>query len=180
MASSSNLMRWGGLAAVLAGSIYAGQGFILPWFADPRVEAAFLVMLLLGVLAALAAIARLHALQGGSYGRLGVVVSLVAFIGTAFLLVGAVLEALAGPAFEPAAIFLVIGLVVASGGLSFLGVVTLVAGVLPRWCGVLIIAGNPSVASFFTDYWWILNIAWVLVGYALFRAGTRRPSSPHV
>ena len=164
MASSSNLMRWGGLAAVLAGSIYAGQGFILPWFADPRVEAAFLVMLLLGVLAALAAIARLHALQGGSYGRLGVVVSWVAFIGTAFLLVGAVLEVLAGPAFEPAAIFLVIGLVVASGGLSFLGVVTPVAGGLPRWCGALLIAGNPSVAAFLTGYRGILSIAWVLVG----------------
>ena len=102
---------------VLAGSIYAGQGLILPRFSDPRAEAVFLVVLLVGVLAAIAAMARLHALRGGRYGYLGVAVSLAAFVGTAFLLVGAALEALAGPAFEPSAPFLIIGLVVASGGL---------------------------------------------------------------
>ena len=43
---------------------------------------------------------------------------------------------------------LTVGVVVGSAGIVLLGVVTITARVLPRWCGVAIIAGSPFVGLF--------------------------------
>ena len=42
-------------------------------------------------------------------------------------------------------LFLMVGLPVAVGGLLVLGILTLNSGVLPRWGGVTLVAGNPVV-----------------------------------
>ena len=69
--TSSNIIRWGGLAAMLGGV------FWVVWSLLGRVsfEAAGSPfadgLLLLAALLTLAGLAGLHALQGGSYGRIG-------------------------------------------------------------------------------------------------------------
>jgi hypothetical protein len=83
---SSDLIRWGGLAGVLAGVMYvltdilsllAPQQRVFDSFSDYLQEVIFAV----AVAGTLGAIAGLHALQSGRYGRLGAAGSLLAFIG---------------------------------------------------------------------------------------------------
>ena len=85
-------------------------------------------------------------------------------------------------------------LLIASIGIVGLGVVTIVGRVLPWWCGVALIAGSP--VALVVEYlllepllWalWptgpnpaqsiipmmLLAVPWIVVGYAIFRAGAR-------
>ena len=101
-----------------------------------------------------------------------------------FIVVGSIVEALAGPAFEPSLLFLISGLLIASLGLVGLGVVTMVVRVLPRWVGALVILGSPPFLLFVPSAFENLlayealhpllsGVAWTLVGYALFRVPVR-------
>ena len=140
-------------------------------------EDVFLIVLLLGVVAAIAA---LPTLQRERYGWLGAICSLAALAGIVLLLVGAVIETLAGPAFEASLLLLIPGLLVATVGLVSLGSVTMSARVLSRWVGVLVILGSPL--SYFLLIFALAVLlpsemlstllvggAWALVGYALLR-----------
>jgi hypothetical protein len=69
-----------------------------------------------------------------------------------------------------------LGWVVATVGLLVLAIVTLVIRALPWWAGLAMIAGNPLIALFLGP---LLGFPWALVGYAVLRAATRKPSSPH-
>ena len=78
-----------------------------------------------------------------------------------------------------------IGMLVATIGIIALGIFTLDAGVLPRWCGAALIAGNPllEVLLFFVglDFLfgsWPVVVPWVVVGFAVFRTGTRQSQQP--
>lgn len=98
------------------------------------------------------------------------------------------------PAMAPVAIILlIVGVGAASVGVVGLGIVTLGAQVLPRWCGVAVIAGSPpSVGLEFvllgslgaaailpgTIAWTLVGLPWVVVGFAVFRAATRLPEQP--
>jgi hypothetical protein len=171
---SSNLVRWGGSAALLAAAMYVGtgilslfapQGPVFTSFSDYLIE----VMFVIALLGTLAAIAGLHALQSERYGRLGAAGSLAAFVGHALMLVAATATALAGR--EALDALLPLGVLVALVGLVLLGAATLRARMLPRWCGVLLIAVLPLSAVFdiVTDGagGTVLGIVWALVGYAL-------------
>jgi hypothetical protein len=139
-------------------------------------------MLLIGVLAAIVA---LHALQRQRYGSQGTLAALAAFIGlvmlpVAWLVFVAWLEA--GPSFAPALItaVLLVGVLAASVGIVGLGVVTMGAGVLPRWCGIALIAGSPPVVVILIlfDMWTLAGLPWIAVGYAIFRTAARRTERP--
>jgi hypothetical protein len=203
--SSATFIRRCGLAAVLGGVVYASQGFLVliaaHFLASPSdelgvsqvpryLEDVFLFLLLLGVMAA---IAGLHTLQRERYGWLGALCSLTALVGTVLLLAGAVLETLAGPAFEASLWFLIPGLLVATVGLVSLGSVTMSARVLSRWVGALVILGSPL--SYFLLIFalavllpfetmlspLLVGVAWALVGYALLRqVRDDRPHNPRV
>ena len=89
---SSDLIRWGGLAGVLAGVMYvltdilgllAPQQRVFDSFSDYLQEVIFAV----AVAGTLGAIAGLHALQSGRYGRLGAAGSWITFIGYALIVV---------------------------------------------------------------------------------------------
>jgi hypothetical protein len=91
---------------------------------------------------------------------------------------------------------LTVGVVVESTGIVLLGIVTIVARVLPRWCGIALIAGSPpGVAILFMFLaplamvgnlpsgsgqigWVLAGIPWIVVGYAAFRAATRQAQQP--
>jgi hypothetical protein len=138
------LIRLGGLAAVVGGIAATTLGLLYVLHARDvtlgftekalqkgHYETPVLTILLVGVLPA---VATLHALQRGRYGSPGTLASLAAFVGLAmtvaawFLAERVVPIALAGPVG-------IVCLVAASVGIVGLGLVTMNAGVLPRWRG---------------------------------------------
>jgi hypothetical protein len=146
-------------------------------------------MLLIG---ALAAIVALHALQRQRYGSGGALAALAAFIGLVLLPVAWILAGPSYPLSLTAAVLLV-GLLAASVGIAGLGVVTINAGVLPRWCGIALIVGSPpGVGILFLvsiplgmahilpgeAVWELAGIAWIAVGYGVFRTAARRTERP--
>lgn len=187
----------GGLAATMLGSLYvlrAGGvtlGLTEKALQKGHYENPVAAMLLLCVLAA---VATLHLLQGRHYGTRGVFVSVAAFAGVAMVLVGGLAGEVA-PAMTSVAIALLVGgALAASLGLVGLGIlVTVDAGVLPRWCGIALIAGSPpGVGALFMFSsplvmarivpgglgWALAGIPWALVGYAVFRAGSGQRERP--
>jgi hypothetical protein len=180
---SLNLVRWGGLAGVVAGVLYALIGIIgpqspvFPSFSDYLIEV-FAVALLF----TLVAIAGLHVLQRDRYGRLGAAGSLTAFIGYALVLLAATATALAGR--EILGVVFSLGVLGALVGLVLLGTASLRARMLPPWCGVLLIAG--FLLSIVLDILVFANagdilrgVIWALVGYVLWSqtgAATEQPS----
>jgi hypothetical protein len=144
------------------------------------------MILLVGVLVAIAA---LHLIQREHYGGWGALTSVAAFAGVAMVVVGG----LAGELISTGAVvgipLLIGGVVAASVGIAALGVVTINTGLLPRWSGIALIAGSPpGVGTLFMFStllvmarivpgeigWALAGIPWMLVGYAIFRAGSAR------
>jgi hypothetical protein len=195
-AASSILIRLGGLASMVGGVVYAGVGLVEERLVEylyymGNIGDGFIAVSL--PLGAMAAIAAVHALQRESYGWMGTVVSLTAFVGLALatgaLTVGVVS---ASPDLDSLFTVLIVGLLVATVGIVLLGGLTVATGVLPRWCGVALMAGSPvgvfltmlpSAASggVFTlggAFQALGGVPWVLVGYAVFRAGGRQAQQP--
>jgi len=207
---ASILIRLGGVAAMVGGAASATLGVLtvlvlgvkyqIPGSIERAIqkggyEPRVLNMLLFG---ALAAIAALHIVQRRHYGRWGAFASFAAFIGLVLLPVGwlvAVAWLVAGPSFTPALItaVLVVGVLAASVGIVGLGIVTMSAGVLPRWCGIALIAGSPPGVGILFLFlsplgmagilpgeavWELAGILWIAVGYAIFRTAARRTERP--
>lgn len=184
---ASVLIRLGGLAAAAGGVLWS-----LLWLMDMG-TAVFLrglgitignmaaldnvvyVLLLLGIIVGVAA---LHALQREHYGFLGTLASLIAFVGAALLTYG-----VSGRSGD---LLFYLGLLLTTVGLVALGIVTTGAGVLPKWCGVSILVGSPLFVLIGTVFLGLLGpaamqpvgVAWMLVGYAIFRAGSHLPERP--
>jgi hypothetical protein len=148
--SSSNFIRWGGIAAVVVGAIYV----LLVLFASQEIAVGSrlpgpldTLLLTVTLLGQLGGIASLHVLQRDHYGQLGVVGSLVSCVGIAFLVLLSILTLLANKIGVLLAIVVVIlvlvGIFAPLIGLALLGAATLRAQVLPSWFGVLLIVGLP-------------------------------------
>ena len=179
----------GGLAATTLGSLHVLQASSVSFnFTEEALqkghyENPVATMLLVGVLAA---IATLHVIQKGHYGKSGLFTSVAAFAGVAMVVVGGFAGELAPTTTSVAIALLVGGALAASVSIAGLGVVTISAGVLPQWCGIALIAGSPlGVGTLFMFStppvtarilpgeigWALAGIPWALVGYAIFRAG---------
>lgn len=212
--ASTILIRLGGLVAMVCGAASATLGLLYILEArgltlDPTEKALqkghyenpTLNLLVLGVLAAIAA---LHIAQRRHYGRWGALVSGAAFAGLAMTagggLLGGFVPALAGQAM----LLMLVGVLVASASVVGLGIRTLTAKVLPRWCGVAVVVGSPPfvflafMAVGFLEsglasaglpsetsggmgwgvLWALPGLSWALVGYAVFRAGAYRSEQP--
>ncbi len=177
------LIRLGGLVAMVSGVLYAVVSLLAPEGIGHQGAA---VLFLLSVMALIVA---LHLLQRERYGYEGVLASVSAFFGVALFLGGFTgFPSFGGDVLGIGAdiLLLGVGMLVATIGVIALGIFTLDAGVLPRWCGAALIAGNPLfgiVLVFFgLDFLfgsWPVVVPWVLVGYAVFRAaGTHRSEQP--
>lgn len=190
--SDTNLVRGGGIGAVLAGVVYlifsvsslqvaGGLGSFLS-----GLSGAFgIVMLFVVLLGQVVGIASLHVLQKERYGRLGSTGALVSVFGFAMQLVGFV-----GLALLESSVFfflVTIGVLVPFVGLVLLGIATIRARVLPSWFGVLLIAGFPVVAVLAvvtggslgaTLVAVALAIFWGLVGYMLLSKGGAQSQRP--
>ena len=187
----------GGLAATTLGLLYVfhAWGMTLDFTAMAlqrgHYETPVANMLLIGVLAAIAA---LHFVQRRNYGGWGALTSVAAFTGIAMVVAGNLMGELAPTTAAVNIVLLVLGVLAATVGIVGLGIVTISVGVLPRWCGIAIIAGSPPGVGilflFFTPLgmvgilpgevgWALAGIPWIVVGHGVFRAarrGTVRPT----
>lgn len=180
--SSSELMRWGGLAAVVAGVLYlmlvllGVQGLESSSSLNYLVVGIFIVALLGQLLWA----AGLHSLLKERYGRLGAAGYLVTLLGFALQLViilaaGLLSADVVSNSSLGLIVFVVLLLVAVLApfvGLVLLGAAILRARVLPSWFGVVLIVGLPVAvllaAVLGPAAWWVsYAIFWLLVGYAL-------------
>lgn len=196
---SSSFTRWCGLAAITGAIAYAVLGLLgrlyirlyspsEPWNVPPVLGYVERMLPLLLLLGAAAAIAGLDRVQREGYGLVGALASLTAFVGVVLTLVGSVVEALAGPAFEPSLLLLISGLFMVTVGLLALGVATMIAGVLPGWVGASVILGSPpfllfvpsafenlfgNIIAYETLHPLLAGVAWTLVGYGLLQVAVR-------
>jgi hypothetical protein len=183
-----NFICWSGIAAMLGGVVYVAiHGLLGPLVRylyspssdediPPILNYVETIPVLLLVLGAMAAIAGLHTLQRERYGLLGALASLTSFVGVGLILLGALADLL-GLAGQPSLYLglytLVAGVLVATVGLLSLGGVTIATRVLPGWVGALIILGSPLAvfvfAGLYDELQLLVGVAWALVGYTLFR-----------
>ncbi len=176
------LIRLGGLVAMVGGALYAVQSLLAP-------EGIGLVSSSLALLSVMGVIVALHLLQRERYGYEGALASASAFVGVALVLGGF----LGFPSMPPGDVLgvgtdillLGVGMLVATIGIIALGIFTLDVGVLPWWCGAALIAGNPLVGVLllfvgldFLSGSWPVVVPWVVVGFAVFRTGTRQTQQP--
>ena len=172
--SSSDLIRWAGLAAMVA-----GVAFILDiLFVLTAAEAEWTnVVYIVAALLLVVGMVGLHALQKGNYGRIGrggfwtvVVSSLAQVVGLIVFLLGS--EALIWLVFP-------VGFLAVPVGLILYGAATLQARVLPRWCGLGLIVVSP-VTVVLGDYGGIVfGLLWLALGYVLWSqrdAAAEQPS----
>lgn len=187
--SSSNLIRWSGLACMAGGPLLAVGGLLVYTDVPALLRS---VIILLGLVLIQLGLLGLYARQVGKAGALGIIGFLLAFIGTA-LFVGAtysdqflkpviereapaLLESFDGP-FGPSPYGEVVMVSIALFDLGWLvfGVATLRARVLPRWASLLLLIGVVLVGILgpFPFYAVVFGAALLWLGYALW-SGTVR------
>ncbi len=174
--SSMNLVRLGALGAILAGVAWIAPSLLAAAIASGRSPQDFGFasldegLYVVAVAGTMGGIVGLHARQAPSYGRLGMAGFLATFIGTALLLLGLVLSFTMGSDFKWTLLDYMLGLGLWAALLGFvaLGAATLRLGVLPRWCGVLLIICTPlAIALGDHGGGTVLGLLWLAVAYAL-------------
>ncbi len=171
--SSSELIRWGGLAAMLGCVVWVVEGLLI--LAVPQTawtDALFII----GILSVVAGLFGFHALQKDHYGRVGRGGLWTVALATLAQVVGLVVFLLGSPALE----WLVfpVGTSAVLIGFVLYGAATLQARILPRWCGIAIIVG--PFLFLLGDYAGILfGLVWLALGYVLWSrsgAAAEQPS----
>lgn len=188
---SSNVVRWGGLAGVVAAVMWVLTAILIILASPQRISFSSFsdyllqIVLLAAYAGTLVAILGLHTLHSGSerYGRLGAAGSLLTFIGYAIVFVVIMVSISAGgtsllPVRPAGATAVLIGSIL-------LGAMVIRARIIPWWCGVLLIIAFPL-----GDLWnavlrgsegILLGMLWGLVGYALLsRSGAVAEQPSHV
>src|SRR5215203_794049 len=180
---SSNVVRWGGVAGVVAAGLGVLSFILIQLTSLPRVFESFSdylieVVLLVGYAGTMGAIVGLHALQSqsGRYGRLGALGSLLTFIGYAIVFVATTGSILQGG--QALLTVRLTGGVAVLLGSVLLGAITLYARVVPWWCGVLLIVAFPlgdfSNAIVRGGEGVLLGLLWGSIAYALLRSALNR------
>lgn len=182
---SSKPVRWGALGAVLAGVAFLVLSLLSLAISGPSpyFDLGFVVAWLLTI----PGVVGLNAAQNESYGLLGRLGSRSLVAGVIANTIGIVPlaagnESLFWLSFPVGALLLL-------AGFLLLGIATLRAGVLPRWCGVALIVALPLVAvaggvfgaPIDEDYPGVvvMGLVWLALGYALWArigATSERPS----
>jgi hypothetical protein len=165
MATSSDLIRWGGLAAMGAG-LLAIVYSLLAFAAGKGDEPGPLdILIILAMILEVVGLVGFHALQGRNYGRIGragLYTTIGAIVIFEVVLVASLVGGDVGLGWL-AAVGVLGGLV----GFALYGAATLQARVLPRSCGILFIILMP-VGILLGDLQPIWGgLVWLALGYAL-------------
>ena len=179
--TTSDLIRWGGIAAMLGGVLWVVWNNLFRVSFEAAGGLFSHGLLLLAALFTLAGLVGLHALQEGNYGRIG----RAGFYTAALGLLAQALAALVLLMGSEALLWLVapVGSLVVLVGLVLYGAATLQAGVLPRWCGLVLIVVPPIAfymnSRVFYGSLALYGVLWVALGYVLWsRTGTPTEQQP--
>ena len=177
---TANLVRWGALAAFASGALWITGGLLhLAYPQDPPGALGYYLNYLgtavfsAAYLGMLGGLVGLHARQMQSYGRLGRAGFLAAFAGAALAFVGQATSGIfpqngtLGWLFSDPGFGFMAGILFTSLGLVLMGIATLRAGVLPRWCGFGLIALVVFSALGAFGGFVVVGLIWLALGYAL-------------
>ena len=169
--AASDVVRLGSVLAVAGGLLWVLSGFLnallvsgLPLL-PPGTEFLSSAVSTLAIAAVLGGSAALHARQSPSYGWSGRLGFAASFAGSATLLAGLPVSAVAGAALDAvlAAAFWAVMV-----GLFLLGVATVRLGFLPQWCGVMLLVAPPlALAAGEYGGGVVFGILWITLGYSL-------------
>ncbi len=177
--ASSGLIRWGAIGLVLSGVVWLvlGLSAVFGYLqAIPGRED--VVLFVVALLLTAAGLVGLHALQGESYGLLGLVGFYVALAAVAARVSGAVVFLAGSSAFEWISSPGTMGMMV---GFVLYGLATLQARVLPRWYGLALIVCMPVSLPLATYGTALFGLILVVLGYALWsRKDTTTEQPPRV
>jgi hypothetical protein len=177
---TANLIRWGALAALASGALWIAGGILhLAYPQDPPGMLGYMLNYLgtavfsAAYLGMLGGLVGLHAHQVDSYGRLGRAGFLLAFVGAALAFVGQATSGIfpqngtLGWLFSDPGFGFQAGILLTSLGLLLMGIATMRAGVLPRWCGFGLIALVIFLALGAYGGFVVAGLIWLALGYAL-------------
>ena len=175
-----NLVRWGALAAMASGALWVAGGLLqLAFPQDPPGMLGYYLNFLgtalfsAAYLGMLGGLVGLHVRQAGSYERLGGAGFLLASAGAALAFVGQATSAIfphngaLGWLFADPGYGFMVGILLTSLGLVLMGVATMRAGVLPRWCGFGLVAMVVFLALGAYGGFVVVGLIWLALGYAL-------------
>ena len=168
--SSSDLIRWGGLAAMGAGVLFIVYSLLSFAVGKGDEPGPLDVLAILAYVLEVVGLLGFHALQGSNYGRIGRA-GLYTTIGAIVLWEFLILTSLLGG--DVGLDWLVpVGVLGTLVGLVLYGAATLQAKVLPRWCGILFIILWPgtilfstALAGYYASIW--EGLVWIALGYGL-------------
>jgi hypothetical protein len=164
---SSAFIRWGGLLSMVGGFAWT-TGWVAQWYLElDGIKGVSYFLLLLG---AMVAIPALHTLLGERY-SLERWFALMGFVGLALMLVYEVVGFATERYLPGIAWIFIVGAFAGTMGIVFLGAISLATRVLPWWCGAALVVGAPYFTTFLGPG---VGVAWVVAGYAIFRAGAHR------
>ncbi len=166
------LVQWGAPGALLAGAAWIAAAIVAHFgIARAGPPYSYLDEVTYGVAlaATLVGLAGLNARQAsGRGGRLGAVGLFAALVGAALLVVGVALADWVGHGSVALEWLLGLGLLGLFVGFVLSGVAILLAGLLPRWCGLLLIVCLPLVGVLGERGGTItLGLVWLALGYIL-------------
>lgn len=186
--SSADLVRWGGLAGLVAGAAFIVEGILTLVGPEQGPEAAgspffylsnsVFVIAFIGILGGLIG---LHALQAPSYGKIGRAGLVASLIGIALMLLTTVIAmASAGRPSDVVGAIFGIAFLVTLVGFVLYGAATLQAKVLPRWGGLALIIVLP-ISIVLSGYGGnaLFGLMWLGLGYVLWSqrgAASEQPS----
>ena len=162
--TSWDMSRWLGLAAMVGGLLWAAQNVLVLTVEQIRwTEGVFMVALLL----VLAGVFGFHFLQADRYGPIGRAGLWTIFGATLVQEIGLLIFILGD-----ATLFWVVprvGYIAMIVGYVLFGAATLQARVVPRWCGLALLLGEPITSKYVLgDYGGIVfGLMWVALGYVL-------------
>jgi len=173
--SSSDLIRWGGLAAIAGGVVLVVDSGLLLLDMPPE-SVINDVLFIVAALFTIGGVVGFHAVQKDDYGRIGRGGFWTVVVATLAIVVGLIVSLLDNTALERLELFPV-GTFVVFIGFVLYGAATLQARVLPRWCGVGFIVG-PFV-FLIGDFGGILfGLLWLALGYTLWSQGNMSVEQP--
>jgi len=178
--SSSDLIRWGALAAITGGVVWVVYGLLTPAIRESAVIDALFII---AALCTVGGFVGFHALQKDDYGRIGRGGFWTVVVATLVIVVGLIVELVGSMTIEePFVILSPVGTLAVFIGFVLYGAATLQARVLPRWCGIGFIVG-PSLfvlGDLLGAFGGILfGLLWLALGYVLWSqrgAAGERPS----
>jgi hypothetical protein len=184
--SSSSLVRWGGLAAMVGGALFVVSALLIasmprgcigdecalrPMRETGLAGAMLMLALLLVVVGAVGLVIRVR--NAGRFGRLAKAGIVVAAVGAALPVIGGLVQGVLFDGDYPLMpVFVIPGVLALVVGFVLLGLAVLQARVLPRWAAVLLVVGSLAMLGFNDQNAQVLmaipnGIAWMAVGYLL-------------